>query len=294
MSGGPLSKPSPAPMDPREFKAAQREAWGEAAEGWRTWWRIFESAAQGLNERLVDLAEVKEGHRVLDVATGIGEPALTAARRVGPNGRILATDLAPPMLAIAGDRARSLGLANVEFREMDAESLELEAESFDAATSRWGLMLLQDPRAAARGVHRALKRGARFAAAVWGPPERVPFLAIPHVVASRELKLPPPPPGTPGPFSLAAEGALEEVIASAGFSDVRTEVFSVAFEFASPREYASFLGDLSATLRKSLAEQPQAVQERVWREVEREGARHGLPDGRLRLVNEVRCVSGAR
>jgi SAM-dependent methyltransferase len=287
--------PAPsAPLDPREFKAAQREAWGEAAEGWRTWWRIFESAAQGLNERLVDLAEVREGHRVLDVATGIGEPALTAARRVGPKGRVLATDLAPPMLAIAAERASALGLANVVFREMDAESLEIGAGSFEAATCRWGLMLFQDPLASARGVHRALKRDARFAAAVWGRPERVPFLAIPHEVSTRELRLPQPPPGAPGAFALAADGALEKVLTGAGFRDLRTELVSVAFEYASAREYARFLGDLSATLRKALAEQPKDVQERVWREVEREGARHALPDGRLRLVNEVRCVSGAR
>jgi len=289
-----MSHPTPGSIDPIQFKDAQRESWGEAAAGWRSWWRIFESSAQGLNERLVDLAEVREAHRVLDVATGIGEPALTAARRVGPTGRVLATDLAPPMLAIASERARALGLSNVVFREMDAESLELGPGGFEAATSRWGLMLLQDPRAAARGVHRALKRGARFAAAVWGPPERVPFLAIPHVIASRELKLPPPPPGTPGPFSLAVEGALEDVIASAGFRDVRTEVVPVTFEFASPNEFARFLGDLSATMRRSLADQPKAVQERVWREVERESAAHALPDGRIRLLNEVRCVSAAR
>jgi len=289
-----MSSKSTAIPDPQEFKAAQREAWGEAAAGWRHWWSTFEGAAQALNERIVDLADVRAGHRVIDVATGIGEPALTAARRVGAKGRVLATDLAPPMLAIASERAKELGLANVEFREMDAECLELDAESFDAATSRWGLMLFLDPRAAARGVHRVLKPGARFAAAVWGPPERVPFLAIPHVVAARELELPPPPPGTPGPFSLAADGALESVLGSAGFRDIRTEVLSVPFEFAAPAEYARFLGDLSATLRKALAVQPAAVQERVWREVEREGARHVLPDGRLRLVNEVRCVSGAR
>lgn len=282
------------PLDPGEFKAAQRQAWGEAAEGWKTWWRIFESSAQSLNERIVDLAEVREGHRVLDVATGIGEPALTAARRVGATGRVLATDLAPPMLAIASERASALGLTNVTFREMDAESLEVGPGSFEAATSRWGLMLFQDPRASARGVHRALKRGGRFAAAVWGPPERVPFLAIPHVITVRELKVPPPPPGTPGPFSLAAEGALEDVLTSAGFGDVRTEVLSVAFEFASANEYTRFLGDLSATLRKALAEQPKAEQARVWAEVEREAGRHALPDGRLRLVNEVRCVSAAR
>src|SRR5262245_11870463 len=148
-------------MDPLEFKAAQRQVWGEVAAGWRKWWRIFESSAQGLNERLVDMAEVREGYRVLDVASGIGEPALTAARRVGPTGRVLATDLAQPMLAVAEERAAAMGLANVAFREMDAESLDVGPGSFEAATSRWCLMLLQDPKAAARGVRRALKPGAR-------------------------------------------------------------------------------------------------------------------------------------
>lgn len=292
MSATPIVPP--AAPGPREFKAAQREAWGEAAAGWRTWWRIFEGGAQALNERIVDLAEVREGHRVLDLATGIGEPALTAARRVGSTGRVLATDLAPPMLAIASERAAELGLTNVVFREMDAEALEIGPGSFEAATSRWGVMLFPDPIAAARGVHRALKPGARFAAAVWGPPERVPFLAIPHVVVTRELHAPPPPSGTPGPFSLAADGALEAVMASAGFRDARTEVLTVVFEFASPGEYARFLGDLSATMRKAIAEQPADVQKRVWSEVERESARYVLPDGRLRFANEVRCVSAAR
>ncbi|MFN0007266.1 MAG: class I SAM-dependent methyltransferase [Planctomycetota bacterium] len=281
-------------QDPAEFKAAQRQAWGDAAAGWRTWWRVFEGAAQGLNERIVDLAEIRAGSRVLDVATGIGEPALTAARRVGRAGSVLATDLAPEMLAFAAERAAELDLSNVALREMDAESLELEPGSFDAATSRWGLMLFADPLAAARGVRRALKPGGRFAAAVWGRPERVPFLAIPHQIAARVLGDPPPPPGAPGAFALAADGALESVMTRAELRDVRTEILTVAFEFASSGEYARFLGDLSATMRKALAEKPADVQARILAEVERESARHALPDGRIRLVNEVRCVSGAR
>jgi SAM-dependent methyltransferase len=255
---------------------------------------VFESAAQPLNERIVELAGVKPGHRVLDIATGIGEPALTAARRAGPGGRVLATDLAPPMLAFAEERAREAGLANVEVRVLDAEALDFDPGSFDAATCRWGLMLLQHPRAAASGVHRALAPSGRFAAAVWGPPERAPFLAIPHAVAERELGAPPPPPGAPTAFALAAEGALEAVFQGAGFRSLEAEIFSVAFEFKTAREYAGFLGDLSATLRKSLADQPETVRARVGAEIEREANLHALPDGRVRFVNEVRIVSGTR
>ena len=280
--------------DPAEFKAAQRVAWDDAAAGWRTWWRVIEGGAQALNEHIVDLAGVRPGSRVLDVATGIGEPGLTAARRTGPKGSVLLTDLAPSMLAFARERARELGLANVEFRECDAEALDVEPGSFDAATSRWGLMLLQDPRAAARGVLRALRPGGRFAAAVWGRAERVPFLAIPHVVAVRELGLEPTPPGAAGAFALAADGALESVARDAGFRDVRVERIAVTLEFASPSEYARFLGDLSATLRKALADRSEADRARVERAIEREASRHARPEGVVRLENEVLCLSAAR
>src|SRR5690242_4514993 len=94
-------------LDPRRFKSEQREAWSDVAPGWRKQWRVFEANAQRLSDRLVELARVGPGSRVLDVATGIGEPALTAARRVGPKGRVVATDLAPGMIAIVAERARA-------------------------------------------------------------------------------------------------------------------------------------------------------------------------------------------
>ena len=119
-------------FDPQSYKASQRDDWGIAADGWRKWWPVIERMMQPVSDRLMDLARVQSGHRVLDVATGIGEPAITAARRVGSTGQVLATDQAPQMLAIGRERAGQLGLANVEFHEMDAETLDLPAQSFDA------------------------------------------------------------------------------------------------------------------------------------------------------------------
>jgi SAM-dependent methyltransferase len=183
------------PIDPSEFKTTQRAMWSAIAAGWKKWWPKFESGAQPLNDRLVALARVQPGMRVLDVATGIGEPALTAARAVGPKGSVLAVDLAPQMVALARERARDAGRANVEFREMDAEKLELEPASFDAALSRWGIMLLYDPMAALGGIRRALSPG-RLARS--GAPQKVRFIAIPTQVATRN-RHPAAAPGTPGP-----------------------------------------------------------------------------------------------
>ena len=102
----------------------------------------LERAAQHVNARLVELAHVDAGHQVLNIATGLGEPAFTAARRVGPVGRVVATDVSPQMLALAQEGASMLGLQNIEFREMDAEDADLSEHTFQAILCRWGLMFL--------------------------------------------------------------------------------------------------------------------------------------------------------
>src|SRR6266403_5012356 len=127
-----------------KMKHEQKLAWDDSADGWKQWWPTFERAAQRVNERLVELTGARAGNRVLDIATGSGEPALTAARAVGQSGRVVAVDMSPGMLAIARERVEAAGLKNVELVESDAESLNLDAHSFDAVLCRWGLMFMPD------------------------------------------------------------------------------------------------------------------------------------------------------
>src|SRR5579863_10324881 len=134
-----MAQGADTPFDPAAYKAQQREQWSNAAEGWRRQWATFERGAQPLSDRLMELACVAPGQRVLDVATGIGEPAMTAARRVGPSGSVVAIDQAPQMLAVARDRLQEAGIRNVEFVEGDAEAVPLPPDAFDAVVSRWGI-----------------------------------------------------------------------------------------------------------------------------------------------------------
>src|SRR5687768_1070532 len=210
-------------FDPTQYKVSQRQEWDQASAGWKKWWPTFERSMQPVSDRLVEMAGVGDGQRVLDIATGIGEPAVTAARRVGPAGRVLAVDLSPQMLEIAAERVAAEGFSNIEFLEADAGALDLPEKSFDAVLCRFGLMFLPDVDAALERVLRLLVPGGRFAAAVWGPPERVPMSSVPMGVIRYELQLPPPAPGTPGLFSLADASHLEETFERAGFSKVRTE-----------------------------------------------------------------------
>jgi ubiquinone/menaquinone biosynthesis C-methylase UbiE len=125
-------------------------------------------------ELMLDLANLREGSRVLDVAAGTGEQSLLAAQRLGTSGRLLAIDLAAPMLEEAVASARAAGITTIETRVMDAQHLELEAASFDAAISRLGVMLVPDPGAVFAGVRRVLKPGGKFAVLVYGAMEHNP------------------------------------------------------------------------------------------------------------------------
>jgi ubiquinone/menaquinone biosynthesis C-methylase UbiE len=113
-----MSNNSGQAFNPEDFKAQQRQVWRNAAAGWQAWWPTLERGAQKVGDKIVDLFQIKSGDKVLDIATGIGEPAITAARKVMPNGIVVATDTSPQMLTIAKTRAKSLGLdAIMEFRE---------------------------------------------------------------------------------------------------------------------------------------------------------------------------------
>lgn len=229
---------TPANIDPAAVKQGQRASWDALSSNWEAVRERFELGAAAVTERLLDLGGVREGHAVLDVGTGHGEPALTAARRVGPAGRVTGVDISPSMLDLA--RRRAGGMPNVGFAEADVESIDLPAASFDVVLSRWGLMFAVDRVAAFRGLARLLVPGGVLAAAVWGEPPSAPTISLGFRVLSERLELPPPPPGTPGPFSMADPERLAAEVAAAGFGDVSVTEFVVRFPFDSVEQCVAF------------------------------------------------------
>jgi len=281
-------------FDPAAYKAGQRRDWTDAAEGWRKWWRRLEDPLGPVGDRLIQLAAVRPGHRVLDVATGIGEPAVTAARLVGPAGRVVGTDISPGMLEVARERAAELGVGNVEFHEMDAEVLDLPENSFDAVLCRFGLMFLPDVDRTLVGIRRLLVPGGRFAASVWGPPERYPMATAAFGAVARVLELPPPAPGTPGIFSLADGDELAGRFRAAGFADVHTETLLVRFEFDSLDECMRFLQEVAAPINNLLADESPERRAQVWRAVAEANEQFVGADGRLQGSGESILVGGRR
>jgi ubiquinone/menaquinone biosynthesis C-methylase UbiE len=271
--------------DPVEFRDGQRQHWNTAATGWRKWSELIDGAASEISERLVALAGVDPGSRVLDVAAGYGEPSLTAAKAAGPGGSVVATDISAEMIAFGRERAAAAGLENIEFVESDAASLEFPKNSFDAALSRWGIIFEPDGEAAARRILGFLVPGARMAISSWGPPDRVPFLAIPMRTAMETLQVPPPAPGTPGPLSRPTPEALRGLLEAAGFSDVEVEEADVTFEWQSPEEFTTFIREIAPMIGAMIDPHPQNVRDETWAAITEATRRAASDDGALRLSN---------
>lgn len=285
---------STQPFDPVRYKAGVLRDWDTAAPGWKNWWQQIEPELQPISDRMMEVADIRPGQHVLDLATGIGEPAVTAARRVGPSGRVIAADFAPQMLDIGRARVHELGLHNIEFREMDVEALDLPGQSFDAIFCRFGLMYLPDLQGTLERIHELLLPGGRLTAAVWGPPQRVPFASVPMSVAMRELNVPPPPPGMPGVFRLADAHYVEQLLVQAGFTQVHTEPMTLTLAWSSPQEFVRFHQEVLTQLNALLSRYPVERQAAVWQAITEAAQQYTAPDGTLRMENEVILAVGQR
>jgi SAM-dependent methyltransferase len=283
--------PSPKALHPKEL---QRRSWTAVAPGWKRHDAYFTRATAAASEKMLDAAGVGPGKRVLDVATGVGEPALAAARRVGAGGFVLGTDFVEPMLAYAREKAAAAGLRNVEFRCVDGEALDERAGSFDAVTIRWGIMFMPDALACLRSAHRALASGGRVAVACWAGPERNPWGALPAGILMRKAGIPSPPPGAPGVFAYADPKRLEGALVEAGFQHVVVEPVDLPMiDFDTFDEYWTWtrelVGPVASMLEKLTPDQTAAAVT----ELEAEVAKLS-PGGRTVLGGTTWVASGQK
>jgi SAM-dependent methyltransferase len=278
-----------------EFKTPQRQMWDNAAAGWQVWWETFEHGARKVSEKIVELSEIKPGDKVLDIATGIGKPAVSAARRVKPNGKVVAIDISPQMLAIAKTRAKSLGLDSImEFRESDGEKLDLpdSTAKFDAILSRFGLMFFPNLPAALVRIRQTLITNGRLSAAVWSAPSKVPWLDLAFASVRKQINAPAPPPATPGPFALADIEALKQLFSQAGFKDIKIDTFQTTFEFDSPESYTKLHQQTATRIHAMLANETEEVKKQAWNSITDAVWQYADSHGRVNLDNEVICIVG--
>ena len=270
------------------YKRTEQQAWDSFS---RRYTKVALPEFQPYGDRLVQMASLRRGMWVLDVATGPGEPALTAARRVGPRGLVLGIDFSPAMLRTAASRARQSGIRNVQFRHMDAEHLKLPGMMFERVFCRFGLMLMPDAQEALRETYRVLVPGGRVAVAVWSAQSKVNTLGIVREVLVRHHAFTPPP-GAPDFFRFGKAGAIERALKTAGFRDIRSKRMTIEWVFADANDFWNSMKQ-GPSLKRALVGLSRALRRTIKEEVARRLERFRRGNA-LRIPNEAVLAVGRK
>jgi len=235
-----------------QVRDQQQATWNKFSAGWKKWDDLVLSWIAPVAEALLDSARLTPSSHVLDVASGTGEPGLSAAARV-PRGKVTITDLAEKMLRVAEENALRRGLTNVETRQCDAGALPFGDATFDAVTARFGFMFFPDVLGAARELARVARPGARVTAAVWGAPEKNPWATTIMGTIAKYVELPTPPPGAPGLFRCAAPGYMAGVFREAGLRNVTEREVETPSQFDDAEQYFTFMNEIAAPVVAGMA-----------------------------------------
>jgi SAM-dependent methyltransferase len=249
-----MSAPDPAKI--QKFRENLHQEWtgDRTVAAWRKWHSQIAAFTRGATEAILESAHLRPGMRVLDLASGVGDPSLSLASEVAPAGRVTATDLGPGMMSLAEELARKKGLTNIEFREASAESLPFPDASYDVLTCRFGIMFFPDLHKALHECFRVLKPGGRVVFVAWGKKEQ-PFFTTTAGIVLKHVPVPPPPPDPDGPslFMFGERDRLRRALEAAGFSNVQEEYRIVPGRWASSiEEYWEQFTEVAAPFRPLL------------------------------------------
>ncbi len=248
-------------------KSELRNTWESAALGWAKWEQEFSAGLQEVTDVLIDMAGVGPGTRVLDLACGAGSQSIQAAKRVGPSGTVVASDISGTMLEHVRQSADREDIENIETIECAAEDLDKVQTPFDASICRLGLMLFPSPSEALEAIQRVLKPGARFAALVFTTPANNPFMAQPMRIILRHAEKQPPAPGQPGIFALGGDGVLERLLKDSGLADVGTKTVRALLGLPSATDALEMMQQAFGAYRAVVADLSEAERSKAWAEV---------------------------
>jgi SAM-dependent methyltransferase len=269
---------------PENFRTESRKRWGEQAEGWAARQEELRTQTMPVSAWLIDAIDPQPGQTLLELAAGTGDTGLLAAELVAPTGTLISSDFAPEMLQAAQRRAEALGIANVRFKQIDADtSIDVEAGSIDGVLCRWGYMLMADPENALRETRRVLRPGGRVALAAWAAPEANPWMSLPGRELIAHGLAEAPDPELPGPFRWAREGVIGDHLEAAGFTEHHVEALDFPTDFRSAADWWSMTTSCSNRFAAAVAAAPDDVVDAIGEALDEHAARFVQPEGGLRI-----------
>ncbi|HEY8774050.1 MAG TPA: class I SAM-dependent methyltransferase [Gaiellaceae bacterium] len=245
-------------VDLDAYREQSLATWGEMARGWEERREWLMDITGRVNAWLVEKADPQPGQTFLDIAAGTGDLGLAVAERVGAGGHVISSDFSPNMVEVARRNGEARSLTQVEYRVLDAEKMDLDDDSVDGVVCRWGYMLMADPAAALRETRRVLRDGGPLAFAVWAPPDRNPWAAIPGMTLVQRGHMPPPEPGAPGMFAMGDPGRIRELVTQAGFAEPDLEEIPLEFRYANFDDLWDTLVRITGPLARAIKALPDA------------------------------------
>jgi len=253
-------------MNLEAIREQQKASWNRFAAGWKKWDPVTMEFLQPMKEAIIRYLQPNDGQKILDIAAGTGEPALSIAAS-NKGGTVTITDISEEMMEIAREKAIAKELTNIETVICDASDLPFENGSFDAVSCRFGFMFFPDMQLAANEIYRVLKPGGRFATTVWNFPEKNFWVTAIMGTIMRLMEIPPPPPEVPGMFRCCKPGRMKDILEKAGFSDIEEREILSTLKTKSVDQYWEIMTEIGASVVAALSQADDGMRSKIKEEV---------------------------
>ena len=270
----------------------QKESWNKFSSGWKKWDVLFMDFLKPMGDEIIKLLDPKDTDVILDVASGTGEPGLTIANKL-KFGKVVVTDLAEDMLAVAKENAHRRGISNIEIFPCDVCEMPFEDNTFDAISCRFGFMFFPDMLLAAKEMARVLKPGGRIATSVWNIPEKNFWITAILGTINKNMELPPPPPGAPGMFRCAKEGLISDIFLQSGLKNVSVKEVTGKMNCRTADVYWNSMTEVAAPVVAALSNADDFMKTKIKNEVFQK-VTEKYPDGNVMIDSSALVIFGKK